>query len=272
MWYKKKKEEVIKELNTDREKGLNDNEVSQRLRKYGKNEFKEEKKKGIFKLIFEQINDVMIYILIAAAVASASLGEISDAIIIAIVIILNAFIGIIQEKKAEEAIKELKKLSSPKSLVKRNGKVEEINSNQIVPGDIVVLEAGRMVPADMRLIDDASLKIEESSLTGESVPVEKDSDIYLSNKDDIALGDQRNMAFMSTVVTYGRGEGVVIGTAMDTEMGKIADMLGKTIDEKTPLQKRLADIGKVLGIIALIISAVIFGLGVIQGRDIFESL
>jgi Ca2+-transporting ATPase len=272
MWYKKTKEEVIKELNTDKEKGLNDSEVTQRLKKYGKNEFKEEKKKGIFKLIFEQINDVMIYILIAAAVASASLGEISDAIIIAIVIILNAFIGIIQEKKAEEAIKELKKLSSPKSLVKRNGKVEEINSNQIVPGDIVVLEAGRMVPADMRLIDDASLKIEESSLTGESVPVEKGSDIDLSNKDDIALGDQRNMAFMSTVVTYGRGEGVVVGTAMDTEMGKIADMLGKTIDEKTPLQKRLADIGKVLGVIALIISAVIFGLGVIQGRDIFDML
>jgi Ca2+-transporting ATPase len=205
-------------------------------------------------------------------VASASLGEVSDAIIIGIVITLNAVIGIIQERKAEEAIKELKKLSSPKSLVKRNGKVVEVPTNKIVPGDIVVLEAGRMVPADLRLIDEASLKIEESSLTGESVPVEKDSEIDLSGKEDVALGDQRNMAFMSTVVTYGRGEGVVVGTAMDTEMGKIADLLGKTVDEKTPLQKRLADIGKVLGIIALIISAVIFGLGVIQGRDIFDML
>jgi len=127
-----------------------------------------------------------------------------------------------------------------------------------------------MVPADLRLIDEASLKIEESSLTGESVPVEKDSEIDLSGKDDVALGDQRNMAFMSTVVTYGRGEGVVVGTAMDTEMGKIADMLGQTIDEKTPLQKRLADIGKVLGVIALIVSAVIFGLGLLQGRDVFD--
>lgn len=272
MWYKKTEQEVIEELNTDRKSGLNDSEVNIRIKKYGKNEFKEEKKKGLLKMIFEQINDVMIYILIAAAVASASLGEVSDAIIIGIVITLNAVIGIIQERKAEEAIKELKKLSSPKSLVKRNGKVVEVPSNKIVPGDIVVLEAGRMVPADLRLIDEASLKIEESSLTGESVPVEKDSEIDLSGKEDVALGDQRNMAFMSTVVTYGRGEGVVVGTAMDTEMGKIADMLGKTVDEKTPLQKRLADIGKVLGIIALIISAVIFGLGVIQGRDIFDML
>ncbi len=272
MWYKKTEQEVIEELNTDRKSGLNDSEVNRRIKKYGKNEFKEEKKKGLLKMIFEQINDVMIYILIAAAVASASLGEVSDAIIIGIVITLNAVIGIIQERKAEEAIKELKKLSSPKSLVKRNGKVVEVPSNKIVPGDIVVLEAGRMVPADLRLIDEASLKIEESSLTGESVPVEKDSEIDLSGKEDVALGDQRNMAFMSTVVTYGRGEGVVVGTAMDTEMGKIADLLGKTVDEKTPLQKRLADIGKVLGIIALIISAVIFGLGVIQGRDIFDML
>jgi len=272
MWYKKTEQEVIEELNTDRKSGLNDSEVNIRIKKYGKNEFKEEKKKGLLKMIFEQINDVMIYILIAAAVASASLGEVSDAIIIGIVITLNAVIGIIQERKAEEAIKELKKLSSPKSLVKRNGKVVEVPSNKIVPGDIVVLEAGRMVPADLRLIDEASLKIEESSLTGESVPVEKDSEIDLSGKEDVALGDQRNMAFMSTVVTYGRGEGVVVGTAMDTEMGKIADLLGKTVDEKTPLQKRLADIGKVLGIIALIISAVIFGLGVIQGRDIFDML
>jgi Ca2+-transporting ATPase len=272
MWYKKTEQEVIEELNTDRKSGLNDSEVNIRIKKYGKNEFKEEKKKGLLKMIFEQINDVMIYILIAAAVASASLGEVSDAIIIGIVITLNAVIGIIQERKAEEAIKELKKLSSPKSLVKRNGKVVEVPTNKIVPGDIVVLEAGRMVPADLRLIDEASLKIEESSLTGESVPVEKDSEIDLSGKEDVALGDQRNMAFMSTVVTYGRGEGVVVGTAMDTEMGKIADLLGKTVDEKTPLQKRLADIGKVLGIIALIISAVIFGLGVIQGRDIFDML
>jgi len=272
MWYKKTEQEVIEELNTDRKSGLNDSEVNRRIKKYGKNEFKEEKKKGLLKMIFEQINDVMIYILIAAAVASASLGEVSDAIIIGIVITLNAVIGIIQERKAEEAIKELKKLSSPKSLVKRNGKVVEVPTNKIVPGDIVVLEAGRMVPADLRLIDEASLKIEESSLTGESVPVEKDSEIDLSGKEDVALGDQRNMAFMSTVVTYGRGEGVVVGTAMDTEMGKIADLLGKTVDEKTPLQKRLADIGKVLGIIALIISAVIFGLGVIQGRDIFDML
>lgn len=269
MWFKKSIQEVIQELNTDSISGITSEEAKIRIEKYGQNKLAEKKKKSILILLFEQINDVLIYILLAAAVVSALLNEISDAIIIGIVIILNAVIGLIQESKAEKALESLKKLSVPKALVKRDGKIIEISSEDVVLGDIVILDAGKYVPCDLRLIESANLKIEESALTGESVPSEKYAEDTLK-EDDVALGDQRNMAFMSTLVTYGRGVGVVVAVGMDTEIGKIAKMLHDDSKNLTPLQKKLAQLGKMLGFVVLIICILMFAVAVIQKRDLFE--
>lgn len=269
MWFKKSIQEVIQELDTDSINGITSKEAKIRIEKYGQNKLAEKKKKSILILLFEQINDVLIYILLAAAVVSALLNEISDAIIIGIVIILNAVIGLIQESKAEKALESLKKLSVPKALVKRDGRIIEISSEDVVLGDIVILDAGKYVPCDLRLIESANLKIEESALTGESVPSEKYAEDTLK-EDDVALGDQRNMAFMSTLVTYGRGVGVVVAVGMDTEIGKIAKMLHDDSKNLTPLQKKLAQLGKMLGFVVLIICILMFAVAVIQKRDLFE--
>ena len=222
-------------------------------------------------MFFAQLNDILIYILLAAAVISALLGETSDAIIIAIVIFINATVGIIQESKAEKALDALKKLSTPKAVVKRDGELKEIPSEEVVPGDIIIIDAGRYVPCDLRLIETANLKIEESALTGESVPVDKDASLVLTSE-DIPLGDQKNMLFMSTLATYGRGVGIAVSTGMNTQIGKIAKMLDEKVDDETPLQKKLAELGKYLGIGALFICALMFVVGVLQKRDLFEML
>jgi Ca2+-transporting ATPase len=269
MWFKKNSEEVLKEFAVHPLNGLSPEEAKERLSKYGENKLATKKGKTLFQLFFAQLNDVMIYILLAAAVVSGLVGEISDAIIIAIVILINAIVGVIQESKAEKALEALKKLSTPKAVVKRNGELVEIPSEEVVPGDIVVIDAGRYIPCDLRLIETANLKIEESALTGESVPVDKDSNLVLS-EENTPLGDQRNMAFMSTLATYGRGIGVAIGTGMSTEIGKIAKMLDESEVEQTPLQKKLAQLGKILGFAALGICAVMFAVGVAQKRDLFE--
>ncbi|MFL0197543.1 calcium-translocating P-type ATPase, PMCA-type [Clostridium sp. WILCCON 0269] len=269
MWFKKSSQEVIEELNTDSINGLTEREALVRIEKYGQNKLAEKKKKSILMLLFEQINDVLIYILLAAAIVSALLHEISDAIIIGVVIILNAVIGLVQESKAEKALESLKKLSVPKALVKRDGEITEISSEQVVIGDIVILDAGKYVPCDLRLIESANLKIEESALTGESVPSEKYGNSILEDE-DIALGDQKNMAFMSTLVTYGRGVGVAVATGMNTEIGKIAKMLNEDSKNLTPLQKKLAQLGKMLGIVVLVICILMFGVAMIQKRDLFE--
>ncbi len=210
----------------------------------------------------------MIYILIIAAIISAFLGEISDALIILLVIIINAVIGVIQESKAEKALDALKELSTPKALVKRDGSLKEILSEDIVPGDIVIIDAGRYIPGDLRLIDTANLKIEESAFTGESVPSEKDAS-FLPDK-EIPIGDQNNMAFMSTLATYGRGVGVVVGTGMNTEIGKIAKMIEQEENDETPLQKKLSELGKILGFLAVGICILIFIISFFQGRDLLE--
>ncbi|MFD3156054.1 cation-translocating P-type ATPase [Haloimpatiens sp. FM7330] len=269
MWYNKDKNEILNEFDTNSETGLTTEEVEKRIEKYGFNKLAAKKQKSILKMIFEQFNDILIYILLAAAVASALLGEVSDAIIIAIVILINAVVGIIQESKAEKALEALKKLSTPKALVKRNGEIKEISSIEVVPGDIIVLDAGRFIPCDLRLIESANLKVEESALTGESVPVEKNAELTLNNT-DVPLGDQKNMAFMSTLVTYGRSIGVSVATGMNTEIGKIAKMLEQKDNEQTPLQKRLTELGKVLGIGALCVCGIMFLLGLIQKRPPFE--
>ncbi|EJT6164609.1 calcium-transporting P-type ATPase, PMR1-type [Clostridium perfringens] len=268
MWYKKSKNEILHELDVDEKNGLSSTEALRRLEKYGKNKLETKKKKTLFKQFLSQLKDVMIYILIIAAIISAFLGEISDALIILLVIIINAVIGVIQESKAEKALDALKELSTPKALVKRDGSLKEILSEDIVPGDIVIIDAGRYIPGDLRLIDTANLKIEESAFTGESVPSEKDAS-FLPDK-EIPIGDQNNMAFMSTLATYGRGVGVVVGTGMNTEIGKIAKMIEQEENDETPLQKKLSELGKILGFLAIGICILIFIISFFQGRDLLE--
>ncbi|ENK1243645.1 calcium-translocating P-type ATPase, PMCA-type [Clostridium botulinum] len=269
MWFNKTSKEILEELNVDISTGLSSDEVERRKEKYGLNKLNSQKQKSLLKMFFEQINDILIYILLAAAIISGVLGEVSDAIIIGVVIIINTVIGVVQESKAEKALEALKQLSTPKALVKRNGESIEIPSEDVVPGDVIILDAGRYVPCDLRLIETANLKIEESTLTGESVPVEKHAEEKLEDP-KTALGDQKNMAFMSTLATYGRGIGVSVGTGMNTEIGKIAKMLEGEDKELTPLQKKLAELGKILGFAALGICALMFVVGLFQKRDILE--
>ncbi|AWK51186.1 calcium-translocating P-type ATPase, PMCA-type [Clostridium beijerinckii] len=271
MWFDKTSQDILQKFSVDQNTGLSELEAKQRLKEHGENKLNSQKKKSIFQLFLSQINDVMIYILLGAAILSAFMKEYSDAVIILIVILINALIGVIQESKAEKSLEALKKLSTPKAIVKRDGNIKEIPSEEVVVGDIVILDAGRYIPADLRLIESSNLKIDESAFTGESVPAEKNSNV-LNSAENIPIGDQLNMAFMSTLVTYGRGTGVVINTGMNTEIGKIADLLNKEEDNTTPLQKRLASLGKTLGFGAVGICLLIFIISMFQGRDWFEML
>ncbi len=269
MWFSKPTKEALKELNVDPSQGLSSGEALTRLEKYGPNKLKGKPKKSLITLFFSQLKDMLIYVLLGAAVITIFIKEYADAIIILLVVILNAVIGVIQEAKAEKAVEALQKMTTPKSLVRRDGEVKEINSEEVVPGDIIVLDAGRFIPADIRLTESANLQIEESALTGESVPSNKDSAVLLEDP-KTPIGDKVNMAFMSTLVTYGRGEGVVVATAMDTEIGKIAKILDEDNDELTPLQRRLDELGKTLGYLAIGICVLIFVIALIQKRDLFE--
>ncbi|AGK98037.1 calcium-transporting P-type ATPase, PMR1-type [Clostridium pasteurianum] len=269
MWLNKTAEEVIKELNSDPKEGLSSEEAKKRLEEYGENKLSSKAKKTIFQIFLSQLKDPMIFILIIAAIISGFMGELSDAIIILVVIFINGMVGTVQEFKSEKAMEALKQLSTPKAVVKRDGNLKEIPSEEVVPGDVVVLDAGRYTPADLRLIESANLKVEESALTGESVPSSKDANMSFNNS-DIPLGDQKNMAFASTLATYGRGIGVVTATGMNTQIGKIAKMLDESESEMTPLQKKLAELSKILGIAAVVICALIFVISVIQKRDLFE--
>ena len=225
----------------------------------GQNVLKDTRRKTLPECFLEQLNDPLIFILFVAAAISMLLGEVSDTAIILAVILVNALVGVIQEGRAQKALDALKQLTSPAALVRRGGRQVEIPARDLIPGDIVCLDAGRQVPADLELISVNSLKIEESALTGESVPVEKD------------LG-KHNRAYMSTNVTYGRGEGVVTAIGMDTEIGRIARMIGETPAETTPLQKRLADLGKLLSAVSVALCALLFGVAVLQRRDVMEML
>ena len=247
--------------------GLSSDQAAARLAQYGKNKFDEAKKVSVLKRFLKQISDPMIIMLIAAAVISAALGEIADMVIIVLVVVLNAVLGVFQESKAEKAIEALQQMSASYAKTKRSGKASMIKTEELVPGDVVLLEAGDAVPADMRLIECASLKIEEASLTGESVPAEKHEQTMTAKAEDIPLGDRLNMAYLGTNVTYGRGIGIVTETGMNTEMGKIAGIISKTADEKTPLQKKLAGLSKILSFIVLGISVFIFAFSLLQNGD-----
>ena len=273
MFETKSAKEVLQQLDSNVEQGLSSQEAGERLIKYGPNKLPEKKKTPLFLVFLSQFNDPMIFILLAAALLSVAISifnsvrngeafDFADPIIILGVCVLNAIIGTVQENKAEKSLEALKKMSSPTCVVRRDGKLIELKAEELVLGDIVILEEGRTVPADLRLTEAINLKTDESSLTGESLPVEKDANIVFS--DEVGVGDRVNMVYMSTPVVYGRGEGVVVRTGIDTETGKIAKLLSEGEDDTTPLQKQLAKLSKFLGILTIAIVILIFGVQLID--------
>ncbi|HOH55609.1 MAG TPA: cation-translocating P-type ATPase [Paludibacteraceae bacterium] len=267
-WHSKAYDEILQMFGVNPEIGLNEEEVKNRQQKYGQNRLQAQKKKSVLELFVAQLKDWLIYVLFAAVVITLFMGEYIDAVIILAVIILNAVLGVIQEVRAGNAIEALQKMTHHKALVRRNGQIIEVDSEELVPGDIVILDAGRFIPADLRLIETANLQVEESALTGESVPSEKDASFILDAS--IPIGDRKNLAFMSSLVTYGRGVGVVVATGMNTEVGKIAGIINNEQQEKTPLEIRLNQLGKALGKLAIGICIFIFLIGILQGRDWIE--
>ena len=272
-WYNKSVKEIEEELKTDKDIGLHREEVENRQQNEGFNELKETKRKSTIVKFLEQFKDFMIIVLIIAAIVSGVINQINnegmaDTIIILVVIIANAIIGVVQENRAEKSLEALKKLSSHSAKVIRDGKQFVIPSRELVKGDVVILDTGDFIPADLRIIESVNLKTQESTLTGESVPVEKISNQIESN--GLGIADRKNIAFSSSLVTYGRGKGIVVATGMNTEVGKIATMINNTEKEKTLLQEKLDGLGKILGIGALIICALIFVIGLAYGKEPLE--
>jgi len=261
-WHTMSGTDVLQELETPVEEGLSDEEVQKRQQKFGPNELTEAPPTSFWEMLWAQINNFVIYMLLGAAIISMLLGDEIEAIAILAIVILNAIMGIIQESRAEAALAALKKLAAPDASVLRNGHRVNVPAPQLVPGDIVFLEAGNYIPADVRLLEAVNLRVDEASLTGESVPVEKNAQTRL--EEDVPIGDRKNTAFMGTLVNYGRGKGVVVSTGMNTELGMIATMLQRVEDEETPLQRRLDDLGKVLGWGSLAICGLVFVIAVIR--------
>ena len=269
-----RKEEVLIKLNSDKRTGLTKEEVVIRQKQYGKNKLEEKHKENIFIKFIKQFNDFMILILIAASIVSAGISYIQhqndyiDSIIIIAIVILNAIMGVIQEAKAEKSIEALKKMTPPMAKVIREQHLEQTNAEELVPGDIIILEAGNYVPADCRLLESYDLKIEESSLTGETEPVLKDANIICKN--NISLGDMKNMAFMASTIVNGHAKAIVTNTGMNTKVGKIANMINTDESPETPIQKKLDQVGKILGIVCLVICVIIFIIGLIKKIEPME--
>ncbi|MGA3314237.1 cation-translocating P-type ATPase [Lactiplantibacillus pentosus] len=255
---------IYQELETD-EHGLQQSAATQRLEQYGPNALNQQKTTSLLQKFIAQFKDFMIIVLLVAALIAAFTGEAVDAVIILLVVVLNAIFGVFQESKAEEAINALKEMSAPDATVLRDGQLQTVKSDALVPGDIVSLEAGDIVPADLRLIESASLKVEESALTGESVPVEKQAEMVADG--ELPIGDRLNMAYMNSNVTYGRATGIVVATGMQTEVGRIAGMIEAADETTTPLQANLTQLGKSLTILILVIAAVVFGIGMLRGQE-----
>lgn len=268
MWQTLRKEEVLRKLNTDEKQGLTEKKVQERQEKYGKNKLQEKKKESFIVKFIKQFNDFMIIILIIASIISAVVSKMQgendyvDSIIIIGIVVFNALMGVIQEAKAEKSIEALKQMTPQLAKTIRNGKAIEINAEELVKGDIIILDAGNFVPADCRILESHNLKIEESSLTGETQGAEKDADVICSK--NAPLGDMKNMAFMASVTVNGRGKAVVTDIGMNTKVGQIANMIIEDEAPQTPLQKKLGEVGKILGLACLAICVIIFVMGLIK--------
>lgn len=264
-WHSQQAKVALQTLAVDPARGLNESEAETRRQQYGPNELTERGAKSPWAILLDQFKETMVIVLIVAAAISGVLGEVQDTIAILVIVVLNAFLGFTQEYRAEQAMAALKKMASPIVKVRRDGHVKKIEAQQLVPGDIVLLEAGDSVPADGRLVESANLRVQEASLTGESTAVDKeaDSEAYETSP----LGDRHNMVFMGTSVTLGRGSAVIVETGMRTQLGKIADMIQTVSSGPTPLQRRMARLGSSLAVVALFIVALVFGLGVLRGED-----
>ncbi|MCC0684479.1 cation-translocating P-type ATPase [Clostridioides sp. ZZV14-6345] len=264
-WHSRATHEILESLDSS-EEGLTDTEAEKRLKEKGLNELRKKTPRTILQMLWNQITDAMVLILIGEAILSLIFGEFTEAFVILIIVTVNAVIGIVQEKKAESSLEALKNMNSPIARVMRDGEESVIPASNLVVGDIVFLEDGAMVPADLRLIETSSLKIQEASLTGESVPSEKDADTILPK--ECVLGDRSNMAYTSSIVTYGRGVGVVVATGMDTEVGNIAHLLDSQDDFDTPIKRKLNTVGKTLSVIGIIVCVVIFAIGAFYQRPL----
>jgi len=267
-WHAMEAKEVSEKLTTSRENGLSEQEAAKRLHRFGENKLDEGESTSFWALLWEQFNNFVIYLLFAAALISAYLGEWIEAGAILSIVVLNAGFGIVQERRAEQALAALKQLASPDAQVLRDGHRIVIPSHLVVPGDIVFVEAGNFIPADVRLLEAVNLRIEEAALTGESLPVEKNAASL--DQEDVPLGDRKNTAFSGTMANYGRGRGIVVNTGMKTQIGQIASMLQAVEEEPTPLQVRLDELGRYLGWAALVISALVFAVGWFRGQDPLE--
>lgn len=266
-WHALSSQDVIQHLETDFERGIKTEEAKKRLIDKGRNVLPIGKRKTILGMFIDQFKDFLILILVAAAVISGLLGETTDAIVILAILIINAVLGVSQERKADKALDALKKMSVPECEVIRDGSLQKISSEELVPGDIILLHEGDYVPADLRLIEVYNLRINEASLTGESMPVEKATEPVA---EDLPITERVNMAYSGTIVTYGRAKGVITETGLNREIGKIAQLLEKEEQMVTPLQKRLAGLGKLLGYLTLIVCGVVFVVGIIRGEEIFD--
>lgn len=266
-WYKLSCENAVRELNSNARYGLSAEEAAVRLAEHGPNELKERGGKSPWLIVWEQLASTMVFILILAAVVSVILGDYKDAATILAIVVLNTVLGYVQEYRAERAMSALKRMSTPNIRVRRNGHLHEISARDLVPGDVVQMETGSIVAADCRLLETANLRVQEAALTGESEPVEKTAHMPAGGQ-NVTLADRHNMVYMGTTVTYGRGEGLVVETGMSTELGHIASMIQRVDREPTPLQRRLDGLGKRLALIALIIVALVFALGVLRGEDL----
>lgn len=267
-WYQLPLSEVLQQLNTAAVTGLTQAEATRRLEQYGPNVLIEQGLKSPWKILLEQLTNVMTMILIVAAIISFFLGDLLDAGVILAIVVLNAGLGFRQEYKAEQSMAALKQLAVPVVKVRREGQVKEISSRDLVPGDVVLLETGNKVPADGRLLESVNLRLEEAALTGETEATEKDAGaVYQTEK---ALGDRHNMVYMGTAVSYGHGQAVITTTGMQTELGHIANLIQTVAQEPTPLQQRLNRLGVALAVVALVIVGVIFALGVLRGNALSE--
>ena len=274
MWHTKSIKEIEENLMTNIENGISNEEAVNRIKQYGENKLADKKKESIFIKFIKQFNDFMIIILIIASVVSALVsyydgsGDYIDSIIIVFIVVLNAIMGVVQEEKAEKSLEALKSMTAPVAKVKRNGDIFSIKAEEVVPGDIIILEAGNYVPADSRIIKSSNLKVEESSLTGETIPVLKNENEILN--ENIPLGDMANMVFASTIVANGHAEAIVVQTGMNTKVGKIAGMIIEDEAPETPIQRKLAGVGKTLGIACLVICMLIFIIGLFKKIDVIE--